>query len=248
MTSDAVDDSGKLAALLSQARYILLDFDGPVCKVFAGLPAAGIAADLRDLVASRGVDLPAELHDTEDPLAILRWAAETDDDLAQLVDKALTDAEVRAVATAEPTPGAREFLEACRATGRPVAIVSNNSAEAILTYLERIGLESSIAHVEGRDHEHPDQMKPSPYLLEQAMSVLGGSPPLSVMVGDSASDIQAAKMAQVLAIGYANKPGKATGLTEAGADAVTNAMHMYQSGRSSDLVMLSTIRRKAGSK
>ncbi|GAA0273210.1 HAD family hydrolase [Cryptosporangium japonicum] len=224
MTEHAVDDSGKLTALLSQARYILLDFDGPVCKVFAGLPAHEIAAELQDLVVSRGFDLPVELHHTGDPLAILRWAADEDDDLAQVVDKALTDAEVRAVATAEPTPGAREFLEACQATGRPVAIVSNNSSEAIRAYLNRTALTSLVAHVEGRDHQRPDQMKPSPYLLFRALSVGREAPTVAAFVGDSVTDVQAGNRARVMTIGFANKLGKVSQLSGAGSAAVVRKL------------------------
>ncbi|SHN44072.1 HAD family hydrolase [Cryptosporangium aurantiacum] len=224
MTSDAVDDSGKLTALLSQARYILLDFDGPVCKVFAGLPAASIAADLRDLVVSRGVDLPAELHDTGDPLAILRWAADTDDELAHLVDKALTDAEVRAVATAEPTPGAREFLEACQATGRPVAMVSNNSAEAIRAYIDRLGIARLVIWVEGRDHERLAEMKPSPHLLHRALVALHANPSEAIFVGDSVTDIKAGQAAKILTLGYANKPDKIATLGHAGSAALTESI------------------------
>jgi beta-phosphoglucomutase-like phosphatase (HAD superfamily) len=41
-----------------------------------------------------------------------------------------------------------EFLTMCRATGRPVAIVSNNSAEAVRTYLDRVGMTELVDHLE----------------------------------------------------------------------------------------------------
>ena len=40
-----------VAGLIAQARYLLLDFDGPVCDIFAGLPAAAIAGRLTDWVS-----------------------------------------------------------------------------------------------------------------------------------------------------------------------------------------------------
>ena len=44
-----------LADVMNRSRYLLFDFDGPICGIFAGLPAHGIAGHLRDLVAGRGV-------------------------------------------------------------------------------------------------------------------------------------------------------------------------------------------------
>jgi phosphoglycolate phosphatase len=43
-------------------------------------------------------------------------------------------------------------------------------------------------------------------------------------VGDSVTDIEAARAAGVRSIGYANKPGKFGQLTAAGADAVVTEM------------------------
>jgi hypothetical protein len=43
-------------------------------------------------------------------------------------------------------------------------------------------------------------------------------------VGDPPSDVIAGRLAGVALIGFANKPGKATQLTDAGADAVTNRL------------------------
>ncbi len=48
-----------LAAILHRSPVILLDFDGPVCSVFAGHPAAQIADDLRALAYDQLGLLPA---------------------------------------------------------------------------------------------------------------------------------------------------------------------------------------------
>ena len=42
MTSPAANSSD-LDAIVSATRHLLLDFDGPICSVFAGLPAHIIA-------------------------------------------------------------------------------------------------------------------------------------------------------------------------------------------------------------
>ena len=45
-----INDARSAAELVARAKLILLDFDGPVCSVFAGLPAAQVAERLRDVI------------------------------------------------------------------------------------------------------------------------------------------------------------------------------------------------------
>jgi phosphoglycolate phosphatase len=71
-------------------------------------------------------------------------------DLAQQLEVALQKAELTAIETARPTPGAAESIAACTASGRLVAVVSNNYAEAVVEYLARAGLSEGVTHVEGR--------------------------------------------------------------------------------------------------
>ena len=52
----------------------------------------------------------------------------------------MTDLEVAAAATAKPTPYIHEVLDGCKESGRTVAVVSNNGARAVTSYLERHGL------------------------------------------------------------------------------------------------------------
>ena len=37
----------ELAAIFAPVRHVLLDFDEPVCSIFAGFPAADVAQRLR---------------------------------------------------------------------------------------------------------------------------------------------------------------------------------------------------------
>ena len=64
-------------------------------------------------------------------------------------------------------------------------------------------------------------MKPSPYLARAAVGILDAHPAECAFVGDSTIDMLAGRLAGVPVIGYANKPGKAELLTQAGADIVT---------------------------
>ena len=124
------------------------------------------------------------------------------------------------MATAAPTPYVHDVVTACQNSGRSVSIVSNNSARAVHAYLARHGLDDRISLVVARTSHDPALLKPSPHLITQAIEALNAKLGECTLVGDSVTDVQAARLASVHSIGYANKPGKADDLTAAGADAV----------------------------
>lgn len=65
-------------------------------------------------------------------------------------------------------------------------------------------------------------MKPNPGPVLDAVRALGVAPGSCVLVGDSLSDIEAARAAGVAAIGFANRPWKVDAF--ATADAVVTTM------------------------
>lgn len=213
-----------LADVLADTGPILLDFDGPVCNVFAGIPGRIVADQLRAVLADHGVTVAPELaHEHTDSLDILRYTANLGDrHLTETVDETMRQAEQRAIDQATPTPYAREMIVAAYHAGRPVAIVSNNADQAIHTYLHTHRLTSYIAHVTGRAYADPSLMKPNPTPVLAALTALAAKPGGCVLLGDSPSDIHAAHAAEVHTIGYANKPGKRERLTAAGADAIAD--------------------------
>ena len=210
--------------VLAVAEAVLLDFDGPVCSVFAGHPAPRIARQLLRLVTDAGVRLAPGNLDARDPLAVLRAVQDRCPHLVPLVDDALTDAERVAVRTARPTPGGRELLLACRREGRPVVVVSNNSADGVLAYLRAHDLDGLVRRVLGRPVHRPDLMKPHPAMVTAALDHLGIDPGRAVLVGDSVTDVEVARTCGVPSIGFANRPAKALALAQAGADLVIECM------------------------
>jgi phosphoglycolate phosphatase len=145
-------------------------------------------------------------------------------DLPKVIEEALQLAEIRAAESATPTPGAAEFLAACRDTGRPVAVVSNNCLPAVVAYLERVGLAGLVQHIEAREEVDPARMKPNPYLIERAAHAIGVSLTRCLLIGDQPTEIQAAQAVGAAGIGYANKPGKYVDLAAAVAEAITIQM------------------------
>ncbi|MBW8088583.1 HAD family hydrolase [Streptomyces hygroscopicus subsp. hygroscopicus] len=214
-----------LAAVLSDCTTILFDFDGPICDVFAGMPANQVAANLANLVEKHHPDLAEKARETDDPMEILRLSSQGGQPLIVAIEEALTKAEVAAVAVAgKPTEGAVAALEATRESGRSAAIVSNNSAECVREFLRRHEILHLVQEVVGRAHGKPELMKPSPHALSVAAELMSEEPSRCVLVGDSVTDVEAAHHAGSRAIGYANKPSKLHSLAEAGADEVVSDM------------------------
>ncbi|KAA2266179.1 HAD hydrolase-like protein [Solihabitans fulvus] len=227
MTKDRtpVDDSESLRRILANTDALLLDFDGPVGSVFAGLPAPTVADHLRDILAQGGYsELPPDVAKAGDPFDVFRYAAELGPDEAHYVEAALRAHEVEAMSTAAPTPGAHDLIRAWHATGRQLAIVSNNSTASVKTYLHRHKLITYFGAISARNSSGPALLKPATYLLDQVTRAISVPAQRSTLVGDSLNDLFAAKAAGALAIGYANKPGKSALFADAGADAITTSM------------------------
>jgi phosphoglycolate phosphatase len=221
MTS--VSAGRELDAILRRVRVVLLDFDGPVCAVFAGVEDATVAAHLRASLNAAGY--PTDGTDGLGPHGVLAYAATLDWAAARIVEAELAAAELAAIKTATPTSGASVFLAACAETRRPVVMASNNNAAAIAAYLDQHQLHHLVAHIEGRNPDDPRRMKPNPWVVRRALAQFAPPPGMAVLVGDAVTDVEAAHAVGVAVVGYANKPPKAGRLHDAGADAIATDMH-----------------------
>ena len=216
----------KLARVLRRTRHLFLDFDGPICTIFAGYTAPTVAADLRRQLAVIGAPISETLARTDDPLEVLRRTdALGRDEWTRQVADALRDAELRAADTAEPTPGSRHALAVAIGTGRRVSVVSNNSVAAVLAYLERHQLLGLFTVVVGRyDGMAPSLLKPNPHLVQRALIEAGDDAASAVLIGDSTSDIEAARSLSVASIGFRTDPVELAALIAAGADATVSTL------------------------
>ncbi|MFL3869734.1 HAD-IA family hydrolase [Streptomyces griseobrunneus] len=214
-----------LAATIAATSGVLFDFDGPVCDVFAGHPASGVARELAAVLVQIDATTGGQALGTDDPMEVLRLTPRAGEDAVRRIEAALTAAEVAAVkAAGPPVAGATESLRAAHASGRKVAIVSNNSAACVREFLALHDLDRFVDQVIGRYPNRPDLMKPSPFSLQRAAKELGVRASTCTLIGDSTTDIEAAARAGSMAIGFANKPGKEAALAEAGAGTIITGM------------------------
>ncbi|MEU3857159.1 HAD-IA family hydrolase [Streptomyces sp. NPDC028722] len=235
MTSDATSDATsvaseieKLRGLITPARFVLWDFDGPICRLFATHRAERVAADLVDWLERQGLRglLTDAERETLDPQVVLRAVGRRrpGSDLVAGLEERLTQEELRAAASALPTAYADPLIHTWTAVGARLAVTTNNSPRAARTYLESRGTAGCFTpHLYGRT-EHLHHLKPDPHCLNRALSALGAAPTTALMIGDSLSDLTAAHRAGVPFLGYARRTQKAKALRAAGADHVVRSL------------------------
>ncbi|MFF3565186.1 HAD family hydrolase [Streptomyces sp. NPDC002574] len=206
------------------ATCVLFDFDGPLADLFAHHPAFRVAGTLRRRAQRLGVP-PEAVHRVRDPLLVLRRAAwHGSAAVIRELQVLLADEETKAATSARPTPHAAVLVRSLVASGRQVAVTTNNSARAAAAFLEEEGLARLFGpHIHGRDAD-PALLKPDPDCLNRAMESTGKTPAECLMIGDSVSDLEAADKAGVPFVGYARAPHKMRALRDAGAVHVVESL------------------------
>ena len=95
--------------------------------------------------------------------------------------------------TAQPFPNVREGLNAWRATGLPLAVVTNKPMEFTMPLLEKTGLAEFFPVVVGGDST--PRKKPHPEPIWYACRQMGVPPETNLHLGDSINDARAARAA-----------------------------------------------------
>ncbi|MFH0519172.1 HAD family hydrolase [Streptomyces sp. M41] len=228
MTAETENDPHQLRELITRARIVLWDFDGPICGLFAGHSAERVAADLVEWLESRGLHglLTEAERESLDPHVVLRAVdrRHPGSDLVAELEERLTQEELRATSSAMPTAYADPLIRTWTALGSRPAITTNNSPRVVRSYLGTRGLLSCFhPHIYGRTQDL-HQLKPDPHCLNRALSALGAAPSSALMIGDTPSDLHAANSAGVPFLGYARNARKEKLLRQAGATAVVDSL------------------------
>lgn len=205
----------ELDAILSGARCLLFDFDGPVCDLAGAMPT-GSADRLRRLVLAEGIEVPAD----SDPFELLASVAGHGSHLGAALDAELASIELAAVAHATVPGYVHEALSACRDSGRTPAVIGRQSAEAVHTYLAKHGLSDQAACVVTPGEYPPGHLQSVAHLLEDAIGTLSATPGECVLITASPAGTDAAHGVGAQAIGYARTPADREHLAQAGATCI----------------------------
>jgi len=114
-------------------------------------------------------------------------------------------------------PGAKEFIRKLVGAGINVAIATNKGQHSLFRALHATGLNELFKVTRSAGQT---LAKPSPQMLKEIMEVFGKDPSVTLMIGDSATDMEMAKAIHVHALGVDFYHQQEVALKAAGALAV----------------------------
>jgi phosphoglycolate phosphatase len=118
-----------------------------------------------------------------------------------------------------PFPGVVETLEAQKAEGARLGVLTNKPHDLTLKLLDALGLSPLFEAVYGQGRK--PYFKPDPRIFEDIVAEMGGRGPGALMIGDSISDVEVARAAGapvlLVSFGYTPEPARTLG-----ADAVVD--------------------------
>ncbi|MEV0483974.1 HAD family hydrolase [Streptomyces sp. NPDC050508] len=228
MPTETENETEKLRELITPARVVLWDFDGPICRLFAGHSAERVARELVVWLEARGLRglLTEAERDSLDPHDVLRAVdrRHPGSDLVTELEERLTQEELRATSSAMPTAYADPLIHTWSAVGVRLAVATNNSPRVVRKYLAGRSLISCFApHIYGRTQDLR-RLKPDPHTLNHALRAMGAAPESALMIGDAPTDCEASLHAGVPFLGYARNHRKAKLLRESGAGLVVASL------------------------
>jgi phosphoglycolate phosphatase len=119
-------------------------------------------------------------------------------------------------------PGVREGLDYIKAAGYTLGCVTNKAAQFTIPLLKDLGIHDDFENIVCGDTLA--KKKPDPLPLLHSAEVLGVTPEKSLMLGDSVSDVKAARAAgfQIICMSYGYNHG--VDIRESSPDAVIDSM------------------------
>ncbi|HJB48895.1 MAG TPA: HAD family hydrolase [Candidatus Olsenella excrementigallinarum] len=186
----------------SQIRAALFDFDGTLCDTESKNMELA-----RSILLEMGVPVTdediQELAGEDDAVVVPRYFEKYGAPYIYDDYEAVRNGCFRTYAEADLAlePGARELMEALRARGVKVGLVSTTPARGPLVALDRLGIVHLFDALVFGDMVERHKPEPDPYLF--ALRVLGVDSSETIVFEDSAVGIAAARAAGCHAIGYA---------------------------------------------
>jgi HAD superfamily hydrolase (TIGR01549 family) len=196
-------------------RLILFDLDGPIALQPKSHKPARLDED------ERYIQLLGDYPLTH-PHELLVQLGEGKSPVLQDVEKLVTSKERVSAETAILTPLAKEFVETLEQLHFLLAVTSNGSIDAVNRFLAKNRVRSFGEHVYARTPDHI-LLKPDPDCINKAIAKTGVAASDSLMIGDSWSDVAAAKAAGVAFLGFAWTEAKKQELLEAGAQLLVDS-------------------------
>jgi phosphoglycolate phosphatase len=208
-------------ARLPEPQALLFDLDGTLVDTVATRIEAWLAtfselgleaeeSQVAKLIGADGKRLAREVAAAGGRQLTTQEAERIDQRSGEIYDQLNTDP--------RSLPGARSLLVALTESELPWAIATSSRREQVATSVRALRLASPPTIIDGTHVEHA---KPAPDLLLLAAEELETKPAACWYVGDSTWDMEAARAANMVAVGVAYGTPSPRELIDAGAHSVT---------------------------
>lgn len=205
---------------MSFIHAIVFDFDGTLMDSKIDYPRMGqLVADLLERYGMR-----EPLHDRRKVYQVIRGGARTlrefghpEENIPVTLDemeKVMNFIELEALATLELKPNAVEAVKMLHDEGYKLGVATRSHRDYTIQGLKKFSLLEYFHRVVARDDV--DFPKPDPRHLLYTIKLLDSTPEVSLFVGDTTTDLEAAMGAGVRFIGYWRNDEWAKRLVEAG--------------------------------
>ncbi len=158
-----------------------------------------------------------KLHD----VAIKKLSQSEAEQINKEAEDIVADFELQIVKRVGLFPGIPKAVRDLRSKGIRLGMVSSNATSVVKFALEAAEILNEFEYVEGRPFPFdPDLIKPNPYPLNNALSIMKADPASFWYVGDDKLDMVAATAANVTAVGVCTGLHSEAELYEAGANLI----------------------------
>lgn len=208
---------------------VLFDLDGTLVEFNYDYSLARkiVIARLVEMGVDRGIlseSTPSALN-MENAISFMRSKGLSEEKLRLLsnsVYEAVEPLELKAASNPVRREGVLELLTWLKGLGVKMAVCTNNCSTASEIILKKTGLKTFFKDVFTRNDV--DRLKPFPDILLKACAKLNVHPENTVHIGDSPIDVNAAKNAGIIPIGFVSSLCSAEKLSRAGADLVASSV------------------------
>jgi len=210
-------------------KAVIFDLDGTIAAFT--LDYKTVRAEIRGHLIKRGV--PASLLSTNEPIfemlnkteLFMKNQGKTAAFITEIRKSALKIAEkheIEAATTTSLLPGVVETLKTLKQTGIKIGLCTINSEKSMNYILKRFQITEYFQATIPRDKV--TYTKPHPEHLNAALKALGATAKETVVVGDSASDMQTAKELKAIAVGLPTGVSTTEQLTSQGANYIITSI------------------------
>ena len=217
--------------LVEAPKVLITDYDRTLIYLYRDTNLLLELADIVNELYSRYFGVPKSLLEINKDgymlwhklhiLALERLTIDLAEDVNRQAEDSVTNFERRVAGSMKLLHGVSEAIREIHLMGIRLGIVSSNATSVVKYSMEDVGVVNMFGYIAGREYPfNPKLVKPSPFPIDKAVSIMEADRASTWYVGDDVIDMKAAKAAGVTAVGVCTGRHSELELRENGANLV----------------------------